>query len=112
MFMDRVRRLKAEFFQALAHPNRLAIIDVLREGELPVGVLCLRLGLEQANVSQHLAILKSRGLLDSRRDGNQVLYSVRDPLLFEVLDTVKRYAVAHLEEDLVMLREMKPESAS
>ncbi len=105
--MDSVRRLKAGIFQALASPIRLAILDALREGEHSVGAITARLGIEQANLSQHLSVLRTRRLVASRKAGNQVFYSVRDPLLLEVLDLMRRYARSHLEEDRNMLRELE-----
>ncbi|MEO6906772.1 MAG: metalloregulator ArsR/SmtB family transcription factor, partial [Abditibacteriaceae bacterium] len=53
---DALRQFKADIFQALAHPTRIAIIEVLRDGELSAGAIIEKLGLEQANASQHLAV--------------------------------------------------------
>lgn len=104
---DSLRQFKANIFQALAHPTRIAIIEVLRDGELPAGAIIERLGLEQANASQHLAILRAKQIVNSRKEGNQVFYSVRDPLLIEVLDIMRRYFQAHVEEAMTMLREIE-----
>jgi DNA-binding transcriptional ArsR family regulator len=68
---DTQRAYKASVFQALAHPTRIAIIEVLRSGELSTRVIQERLGIEQANLSQHLAILRSRQLVLNRKDGNR-----------------------------------------
>jgi DNA-binding transcriptional ArsR family regulator len=103
---DDLRRFKASIFQALAHPTRIAIIEVLREGELTAGAIIERLGLEQANASQHLAVLRARNLVVNRKEGNQVFYSIRSPLLIEVLDTMRRYFHAHIEEALAPLKEI------
>lgn len=103
---DTLRQFKANIFQALAHPTRIAIIEVLRDGELPAGAIIERLGLEQANASQHLSILRTRQIVNSRKEGNQVFYSVRDPLLIEVLDIMRRYFQAHIEEAVSTLREI------
>ncbi len=103
---DTLRQFKANIFQALAHPTRIAMIEVLREGELPAGAIIERLGLEQANASQHLSILRAKQIVSSRKEGNQVFYSVRDPLLIEVLDVMRRYFQAHVEESLAMLKEI------
>ena len=73
---------------------------------MPAGVIIERLELEQANASQHLAILRAKHIVVSRKEGNQVFYSVRDPLLIEVLDVMRRYFQAHIEESLSMLREI------
>jgi ArsR family transcriptional regulator len=103
---DTLRQFKASIFQALAHPTRIAIVESLREGELPAGAIIERLGLEQANASQHLAILRTKQVVSSRKEGNQVFYSVRDPLLIEVLDIMRQYFQAHVEEAISMLQEI------
>jgi DNA-binding transcriptional ArsR family regulator len=101
---DTLRQFKAEFFQALAHPTRIAIVEQLRDGELSAGTLIERLGIEQANASQHLAVLRTKNILLNRKVGNQVFYSVRDPLIIEVLDVMRRYFHAHMSEVLTTLR--------
>lgn len=101
---EALRQFKAEFFQALAHPTRIAIVEQLREGELSAGALIERLGIEQANASQHLAVLRAKNILAHRKAGNQVFYSVRNPLIIEVLDVMRRYFHAHLSEARTRLK--------
>ena len=103
---DSLRRFKADIFQALAHPTRIAIIDLLADGELSAGELIEKLGMEQANVSQHLAVLRAKQIVVNRKAGNQVFYSVRDPILLEVLALMRRYFQKHLKDALEMLNEM------
>jgi ArsR family transcriptional regulator len=103
---DSVRRFKADVFQALAHPTRLAIIELLGKRELSAGELIEGLGMEQANVSQHLAVLRSRQLVVNRKAGNQVFYSVRDPILLEVLALMRTYFQKHLTEAMAMLEQI------
>jgi DNA-binding transcriptional ArsR family regulator len=103
---DNLRQFKANIFQALAHPTRIAIVEVLRNGELPAGAIIERLGLEQANASQHFSILRAKQIVSSRKEGNQVFYSVRDPLLIEVLDIMRRYFQNHVEEAMSMLQQI------
>ena len=104
---DSLRRFKADIFQALGHPTRLAILELLSSGELSAGVLIEKLGMEQANVSQHLAVLRAKQIVTNRKAGNQVFYSVRDPLILEVLALMRAYFHAHLKESLGMLDEME-----
>ena len=104
--LDTLRQFKSSIFQALAHPTRIAIVETLRDGELPAGAIIERLGLEQANASQHLSILRAKQIVNSRKEGNQVFYSVRDPLLIDVLDIMRRYFQAHVEEAMAMLKEI------
>jgi ArsR family transcriptional regulator len=103
---DALRQFKASIFQALGHPTRIAMIEVLRDGELPAGVIIERLGIEQANASQHLSILRLKQIVTSRKEGNQVFYSVRDPLIIEVLDIMRRYFQAHVEEAMSLLQQI------
>ena len=100
---DALRNFKAQIFQALAHPTRIAIIEALREGELPAGRLMELLQVEQANLSQHLAVLRAKQVVVNRKAGNQVYYAVRDPVLIEVLDLLRQYFNSHLSETLAML---------
>jgi DNA-binding transcriptional ArsR family regulator len=107
---ETLRRFKAEIFQALAHPTRIAILEELRNGELAAGTIIERLGMEQANVSQHLAVLRAKQIVVNRKAGNQVFYSVRDKLMIKVLDLMRQYFHAHLAEALSMLEEMETSS--
>ncbi|MES2393532.1 MAG: metalloregulator ArsR/SmtB family transcription factor [Acidobacteriota bacterium] len=104
---DALRRFKADIFQALAHPTRIAILELLAHGELSAGALIEKLGMEQANISQHLAVLRSKQLVTNRKAGNQVFYSVRDPLINDVLDLMRLYFHAYLKESLGMLEHME-----
>lgn len=104
-----MRQFKAEIFQALSHPTRIAIIDLLREGELPVGEFVEHLELEQANLSQHLAVLRARQIAITRKSGNQVFYSVRDPLIWKMLDLMRRYFQKQVGESVAMLEEAEKE---
>ena len=105
---DNLRRFKAEIFQALAHPTRIAIVELLRDqGEIPVTSIYEWLELEQANVSQHLAVLRTKHIVVSRKDGNQVFYSLRDRALGKVLDLMRQIFHAHLEESLELLKGMR-----
>ena len=103
---EALRQFKADIFQALAHPTRIAIVEQLRDGELSAGAIIERLGLEQANASQHFAVLRAKNIVINRKEANQVFYSLRDPLLIEVLDLMRRYFQAHIEEAVSMLNAM------
>src|ERR1700686_3652157 len=98
---DNLRRFKAGIFQALGHPTRIAIVELLRdEGEVPVSRIHEQLGLEQANASQHLAVLRAKQIVVGRKDGNQVFYSLRDTTIGKVLDLMRQYFQANLHEAL------------
>ena len=104
---QQIANFKAEFFRALAHPVRIRILDCLRNGEKGVNELSEMLQIEQANVSQHLAVLRAKQLVSNRKAGNQVFYSVRDPIIIEVLSLMRTYFQVHLKEALGMLDEME-----
>jgi ArsR family transcriptional regulator len=106
---EALRRFKAEVFQVLGHPTRIHIVECLRGGELPVNAILERVGVEPANLSQHLGLLRGKNLLVKRKEGSQVLYSLRDPLLLEVLAIMRRYFQAHLEEAMGMLKQIARE---
>src|SRR5947209_19930801 len=107
---DSIRHFKAGAFQALGHPTRIDIVELLRdEGEVPVTRIYGQLGLEQANASQHLAVLRSRQIVSGRKDGNQVFYSLRAPILGKILDLMRQYFQAHLHDALEMLKDMERE---
>ena len=78
----------AEVFKGLAHPTRLQILDLLREGEMCVCHIEASLNKRQAYVSQQLMILRRAGLVDSRRDGLQVYYWLAHPHIHDLLDLV------------------------
>jgi DNA-binding transcriptional ArsR family regulator len=109
---DSLRRFKADIFQALAHPTRIAIIELLQNGELSAGELMEKLGMEQANVSQHLSVLRAKMIVANRKSGNQVFYSVRDQIIIEVLALMRRYFQKHLKETQGLLKEMGDNSVA
>ena len=85
-----LQEFKADLFRTLANPARIRILEVIREGEEPtVTEIQQAVGIEPSNASQHLAILRSRGVVQARRDGNTIRYSVADPEVFALLDTAR-----------------------
>lgn len=98
---------KAEFFKALAHPVRIRILDCLRIGEKSVNELSEALQIEQANVSQQLAVLRLRNIVTGSKSGSSVIYSVSDPALFRLLDVARDIFNNQLVGVRHMLEEMK-----
>jgi len=109
--MTDLGRFKAEFFKALAHPLRIAVLDELRSGETGVNDLCARLGVEQSSLSQQLAVLRSRNIVIGRKDGANVYYSVRDKAVFKLLDVARQIFNNHLIDVKSMLTEMNVQPA-
>jgi ArsR family transcriptional regulator len=96
-----VHQFKADFFKTLSHPVRLAILDHLRGGEKSVNELQALLEADQSTISQQLSRLRSGNLVDTRKDGTTVYYSVRDPMIFQLMDVARdifsRQLVSHQE---------------
>jgi DNA-binding transcriptional ArsR family regulator len=107
---DTLRQFKSEIFQGLAHPTRIAIVELLRQGELSAGQLIAKLGIEQANASQHLAVLRGKQIVVSRKAGNQVYYSIRDRALIEVLEILRRYFYSQLNSTVNLLKQAAREA--
>jgi DNA-binding transcriptional ArsR family regulator len=103
--LDSMRRFKAGIFQALGHPTRVALVEALLAGERSVNDLCAAVGVEQANASQHLAVLRNKYVVAARKEGNQTFYRLRDPRLGDVLATMREYFLAHMAEATELLRE-------
>ena len=101
-----IRQFQAEFFRALGHPARLKLLDALRDGEKSVTQLQAALELEPSAASQQLAVLRGKNLVETRKVGTTVLYQVRDPLLFELLDVARRIFNNHLIDTQAMLAEL------
>ena len=102
--IEAIQEFKAAVFHALSHPTRIAIVEQLRNGELTAGMILQRLGLPQANASQHLAILRAIQIVVNRKKGYQVFYSLRNPHVVEVLDAMRSYIEEQLEQTLLMLK--------
>lgn len=109
---ESLRQFKANIFQALSHPTRIAIMEQLRDGEKSAGTLIESLSIEQANASQHLTILRIKQIVVSRKEGNQVFYRVRDPIIIELLDVMRRYFESHVAESLAMLEQVRREEGA
>jgi len=105
--MPQVAEFKAEFFKALAHSARIRILDCLRNGEKSVNELSELLEMEQANVSQQLAVLRVRNIVTGRKSGSSVFYSVADPKLFKLLDVAREIFNNRLIGVQDMLREAR-----
>lgn len=80
---------KAEFFRTLGHPARIRILELLTERDHAVHELLERIAIEPSNLSQQLAVLRRTSLVTSRRDGNQVIYSVSVPEVRDLLLTAR-----------------------
>jgi ArsR family transcriptional regulator len=79
----------ADILKTVAHPVRLRIIDFLESGDKTVTELCRHLGSQQPYMSQQLNLMKAKGILSSKRNGNQVYYSIANPSVVKVIHCVR-----------------------
>ena len=93
---DRMMEVVAARFRALGEPLRLRILQVLEEGEAPVGEIAERLEANQSNVSRHLQNLHDAGLVARRREGSNIFYSMSDPTVLKIC----RLVCERAEEDV------------
>jgi ArsR family transcriptional regulator len=101
--------LKADLFKALAHPARIRALEVLVDGERPVGELQPLVGIEASHLSQQLGVLRRAGLVTARREGSSVIYSVSDPLLADLLRVAKQFLCASLAQTGDLLADLQAE---
>jgi DNA-binding transcriptional ArsR family regulator len=94
--MDEVYRLQAEVLKTLANPKRLEIIHLLADEPREVSRLAEELGISQPNVSQHLALMRSAGVVEAERDGREVRYRLSDPEIICACETMRGVLVRRL----------------
>jgi DNA-binding transcriptional ArsR family regulator len=104
-----LRKFKAELFKALAHPGRIQIIESLRTGEKTVGDIQAFLTDEPASASRHLALLRTKGIVEGSKSGTSVYYRVHDPQIFDLLDVAPAFFNAKLTDTREMLSRLAVE---
>jgi DNA-binding transcriptional ArsR family regulator len=87
--MDEVFRLQAEVLRTLSSPKRIEILHLLADGPREVSRLAAELGVSQPNASQHLAVMRSAGLVEAERDGREVRYRLTDPDVIVACETMR-----------------------
>jgi ArsR family transcriptional regulator len=102
-----IHEVKAHLFRVLGHPVRVRILELLQDGELSVGALQAELGLESGGASQHLAALRSVGVVETRRQGTSVFYRVDDEHVFALLAAGRSIIGRRLTEQQSILRELE-----
>ena len=99
---------QAEICKTMADPKRLMIIHELRKGECSVGQLATRLSFSQANTSQHLAILRKRGVIIPRHDGTTVFYQLASSKIGEACDLVREMLAENFEKNYELVDFLRP----
>jgi ArsR family transcriptional regulator len=95
---ERVLELKAEVLKALAQPTRLKILELLRDGERCICEIVPAINGEQSNISKHISLMQKSHLVTTRKDGVKVMVKVRDPKIFEILDSVSLLLKKQIQE--------------
>ena len=101
-----IYQVKADFFKTLAHPARIRVLELLREGERSVGELIPEVGLEASHLSQQLAVLRRANVVQARKDGTTVRYSVTDERMFQLLEVAKAIITSTLAESTQLIAEL------
>ena len=94
--MDEVYKLQADVLKTLSNPRRLEIIHLLAEGPREVSRLAAEMGISQPNVSQHLALMRSAGVVEAERDGREVRYRLSAPEIICACETMRGVLVRRL----------------
>lgn len=100
-------QLISNIFKALAHPTRLQIVRLLKEKPLCVCDLLPLLESEQSNTSQHLSVLKNQGIVESKKDGLMVIYRIKCPEVYEMIELAENILLRQIEETKTSLEKNK-----
>lgn len=106
-------QLKAEFFKTLGHPARIRVLELLSEREHAVAEMLPEVGIEPANLSQQLAVLRRAGLVVTRKEGSTVYYSLTSPHVAQLLAVARTILTTVLSGQVELLDDLrKPVSAA
>ena len=97
-FMKELYNLHAEMCKVFSNPIRLEILDLLRDKKMSVTELINKSKLTQANISQHLSIMKSKGIVLSERNGKNIYYRLSNPKIIKAFDIIKEILTERLEK--------------
>jgi DNA-binding transcriptional ArsR family regulator len=101
---ERAIYLKSEVLKAMAQPTRLKILELLRNGERCICEIVPAINGEQSNISRHISLMQKSHLITTRKDGVKVMVKVRDPRVFEILDTVGFFLKTQMQEQTRLMR--------
>lgn len=100
---DSIYVYHAEMCKVFSHPKRLELINILRDKEMSVHYLTQKLGLSQANLSQHLSMMKERHILVSRKEANTVYYRIANPRLLQAFDLLREILFEQIRQDAALI---------
>ncbi|MDP3766121.1 MAG: metalloregulator ArsR/SmtB family transcription factor [Nanoarchaeota archaeon] len=97
--MKELYKLHAEMCKVFSNPTRLEILNLLRDKEMSVSELTEKTKLSQANISQHLSIMKSKGIVISSRKGKNIYYKLTNPKIIKAFDIIKEFLIDRLRKN-------------
>ncbi|NBH09765.1 metalloregulator ArsR/SmtB family transcription factor [Amycolatopsis sp. SID8362] len=103
---------KAEFFKTLGHPARIRVLELLSEREHAVAEMLPEVGIEPANLSQQLAVLRRAGLVATRKEGSTVYYSLNTPHVAELLKVARQILTGVLAGRIELLDDLRTTTVS
>jgi ArsR family transcriptional regulator len=102
-----IYELQSEICLALANPKRLQILNLLKNGEMSAGEMVKAMKIPKANLSQHLSVLKQKGLVSSRREGTSIYYSITHPKITDACSIMRSVLMESLEEQENLARQVR-----
>jgi ArsR family transcriptional regulator len=100
-------KLKGDFFKTLGHPARIRILELLSEGDRSVSELLPEIGIESSNLSQQLGVLRRAGVVEARKDGNTVIYTIASPDIAELLAVARKVLTRMLSDRVAVLEDLR-----
>jgi len=103
--MKEIYKLHAEMCKVFSNSIRLEILELLRDKRLSVTELIIKTKLSQANISQHLSIMKSKGIVISERNGKNIYYKLSNPKIIKAFDIIREVLIERLEKSRKIIQE-------
>ena len=100
----KIYELHADVCKTLANAKRLEILNALRDKDMTVNELAERVGALKANISQHLAVMRQKGILASRRDGINIYYRIANPKVIQACDIMREVLFEQLKENEKLMK--------
>ncbi|KAF0134801.1 MAG: ArsR family transcriptional regulator [Candidatus Saganbacteria bacterium] len=105
--MQQVYEMHAEICKVLSNPKRIEIINTLRDKELSVGDLLDKLRIKKANLSQHLAVMRSKGIVKTRRNGVNIYYRIANRKVIKACDIMREVLLEQLSEANKVIKKIR-----
>jgi DNA-binding transcriptional ArsR family regulator len=103
----RIFEMQADACLALANPKRLQILNILKDGEMSVARMTEKMGINKANISQHLSILRQKNMLETRRQGTTIYYRISNPKITEACMIMRGVLIEMLKEKVKLSKRLK-----